>query len=170
MTMPNRPYGGYDNWGFQTRVGDNTQPPVVRPNDPLVGASASLSDKIGQLIDALGAVNNDASEQDNAEKKLGFASFFGSVYKRGNSIQSPLSIVLDTESRPVVDVWVKSSTTATFFVYGSVDGEVYRLTTSVSIPGPGEGEAHIGYSNAYKFNKIEVLNANDNQIEIVATR
>lgn len=135
---------------------------------------SQLMDKMDQLIDALGGINVNPPEQDHAgeETKTGLAALFSPVYKRGNSVQGPLSVILDTQGRPVVDVWIQSTAATTFLISGSVDGEHYRLATSIALNQPGE--AHVGYSNAYRYIKVEThpvqLNTADNAIEIVATR
>ena len=149
--------------------------PIVSPGIGVNAADLSrLMDKIDRLIDALGGINAAPPEQDNMgeEIKTGLAALFTPVYKRGNSVQGPLSVILDTAGRPVVDVWVRSTAVTTFLISGSVDGTYYRLATSVTLAQPGE--AHIGYSNAYRYIKVETdptkLNNADNAIEIVATR
>lgn len=164
---------GYNRMFMGVKVEDPGTPGVpgtgIKPSD-----LSRLMDKIDMLIDALGGMNTVPPEQDDAGEqiKTGLAALFSPVHKRGNSIQGPLSVILDTQGRPVVDLWVQSTAATTFLVSGSVDGTHYRLATSIALNQPGE--AHVGYSNAYRYIKVETsptqLNIADNAIEIVATR
>jgi len=146
-------------------------PPI--PNDKGLDLTQLIA-KIDQLIEAFGAMVSSSPEQNHADDQeaTGWMRLFGPVYNKGNSVQGPLSVILDTQGRPVVDVWVQSTAVTTFLISGSVDGQNYRLATSISLAQPGE--AHVGYSNAYKYIKVETdpskLNNADNSIEIVATR
>lgn len=141
--------------------GIKVDPPKYPGQPPNTIDLAPLLAKMDQLIEALG---------NNNKQMIELVTFFSPVHARGNSVQGPLTVVLDTEGRSVVDVWVKSSGPSTFIIYGSVDGNDYRQATSIVLPEPGE--AHIGYSNAYRYIKVETEapNVNNNEIEIVASR
>lgn len=153
--------------------GIKVDPPKYPGQPPNTIDLAPLLAKMDQLIEALRAVTYIGTDQDkgnNNEQMIELVTFFSPVHARGNSVQGPLTVVLDTEGRSVVDVWVKSSGPSTFIIYGSVDGNDYRQATSIVLPEPGE--AHIGYSNAYRYIKVETEapNVNNNEIEIVASR
>lgn len=90
----------------------------------------------------------------------------------GESKAAPLSVVLDLRGfrgRVMIEVWVKSSGEADFFIEGSADGRSFRRLYTLAVPGKG-GEAHDGYMNAYPLIRVRTEAANDNEIEIVAAR
>jgi len=59
---------------------------------------------------------------------------------------------------------VGSSVAATFEVFGSIDGEVYRKTLELAV-GAGEEKAFF-LDNAYRYVKISTADVGDNLIEI----
>ena len=84
----------------------------------------------------------------------------------------PLSVVLDLSGlagRTLVEIWVKSSHAADFYIEGSLDAFNFRHVGTLSVP-PGGGENHEGFMNAYPVIRVRTEAANDNEIEIVATR
>jgi len=92
-----------------------------------------------------------------------------SVYN--SSTAAALAVELDTGlygGRTTVEVWVKSSAAADFEVYGSRDGSNWRLVDTISLAGADED--HRGYQNAYRYIRVTTAAANDNEIEIVASR
>lgn len=102
-------------------------------------------------------------------KNLG--SFFKPLSAYQSSVASALSVTLDTGEyggRLNVEVWVKSSAAATFVVSGSKDGVNWRQTDTINLT--AAGEEHRGYGNAYRYIKVGTTAANDNEIEIVASR
>jgi len=99
------------------------------------------------------------------------AQFFKPISASDSSTGAPLTVILDTGEwggRIKVEVWVKSSGAADFIVSGSKDGIEYRKTDTISLT--SAGEEHRGYDNAYRYIKVETTAANDNEIEIVASR
>jgi len=87
------------------------------------------------------------------------------------SIAAPLTVDLDTGpygGRTIVEIWVSSSAAATFTVYGSRDNAHWREVDSITLT--GASEAHQGYSNAYRYIRVSTADANDNEIEITASR
>jgi hypothetical protein len=69
------------------------------------------------------------------------------------------------------DVWVKSarpSGSDTFNVYGSFDGENYRLIDSILCPADGVDNKHQSYANAYPYLGCGVASDYECEIEIVA--
>ena len=92
--------------------------------------------------------------------------------KNGESQAAPLVVAIDLRGfsgRVTVEVWVKSSDTADFFIEGSADGKNFRHLYTLSV-GSGGGENHDGYMNAYPVLRVRTEAANDNEIEIVAAR
>jgi len=93
-----------------------------------------------------------------------------SVYN--SSTASALSVSIDlssyTKGRSYIEVWVKSSAAADFNVYGSTDNASWRLIDTLSLS--ATGELHQGYFNAYPYIQVSTDAANDNEIEIVASR
>jgi len=90
----------------------------------------------------------------------------------GKSTAKPLVVALDLRglgARMTVEVWVKSSAAADFFVEGSANGQDFRKLYTLSVPGGG-GENHEGFMNAYPVIRVRTEAANDNEIEIVAAR
>ncbi len=71
--------------------------------------------------------------------------------------------------RVTVEVWVKSSAAADFFVEGSADGTNFRQLYTLSVPAGG-GENHEGFMNAYPVIRVRTEAANNNEIEVVAAR
>lgn len=105
---------------------------------------------------------------------LGFKNL-GEFYKPmrvyGSSIAAPLAVTLDTGEyggRLNVEIWVKSSGTADFNVFGSHDGISWRLSDTITLS--ATGEEHRGYSNAYRYIKVETSAVGNHEIEIVASR
>lgn len=98
-------------------------------------------------------------------------ALFGCQTASNTSTGAALTVNLDTGSyggRMNVEVFVQSSNTATFNVYGSVNGTDYRLVDTISIT--GAGSSHKGYNNAYRYIRVSTTAANDNTIEIAASR
>jgi len=95
---------------------------------------------------------------------------YNSAYN--SSTAAALSVTLDLsgldKGRSRIEVWVKSSAAADFNVYGSTDNASWRLIDTLSLS--AAGELHQGYFNAYPYIKVETTAANDNEIEIVASR
>jgi len=90
----------------------------------------------------------------------------------GKSQAAPLAVAIDLRGfrgRVTVEVWVKSSDAADFFIEGSADGRNFRHLYTLSVPAGG-GENHDGYMNAYPVLRVKTEAANDNEIEIVAAR
>jgi len=90
----------------------------------------------------------------------------------GKSLAAPLAVAIDLRGfsgRVTVEVWVKSSASADFFIEGSADGENFRHLYTLSVAAGG-GENHDGYMNAYPVLRVRTEAANDNEIEIVAAR
>jgi len=90
----------------------------------------------------------------------------------GESEAAPLAVAIDLRGfrgRVTIEVWVKSSGAADFFIEGSADGKNFRhlYTLSVAV---GGGENHDGYMNAYPVLRVRTETVNDNEIEIVAAR
>ena len=90
----------------------------------------------------------------------------------GKSEAAPLAVAIDLRGfrgRVTVEVWVKSSDVADFFIEGSADGKNFRHLYTLSVAAGG-GENHDGYMNAYPVLRVRTEAANDNEIEIVAAR
>ncbi len=90
----------------------------------------------------------------------------------GKSQAKALVTALDLRGlggRMTVEVWVKSSDAADFFVEGSANGQDFRKLYTLSVPGGG-GENHEGFMNAYPVIRVRTEAANNNEIEIVAAR
>lgn len=93
-------------------------------------------------------------------------------FASGRSEAQPLSVALDLSGlagRTLIEVWVKSSHAADFYIEGSIDALNFRHLGTVSVPSGG-GENHEGFMNAYPVIRVRTEAANDNEIEIVATR
>lgn len=96
---------------------------------------------------------------------------FQPLYAYNSSTAAPLSVTLDTGQyggRTIVEVWVKSSAAATFNVYGSIDGTNWRLVDTITLSAAGETTR--GYQNAYRYIQVSTTAANNNEIEVVASR
>lgn len=92
-----------------------------------------------------------------------------SIYN--SSTGAALTVMLDTGlygGRTIVEVWVSSSAAATFTVAGSRDGTNWRTVDTISLS--AAGEAARGYQNAYRYIQVSTTAANNNQVEIVASR
>ena len=92
--------------------------------------------------------------------------------RHGESQAAPLVVAIDLRGfsgRVTVEVWVQSSGAADFFIEGSADGKNFRHLYTLSV-GPGGGDNHDGYMNAYPVLRVSTEAANDNEIEIVAAR
>ena len=90
----------------------------------------------------------------------------------GKSTAKALVVALDLRGlggRMTVEVWVKSSGAADFFVEGSANGQDFRKLYTLTVPGGG-GENHEGFMNAYPVIRVRTEAANDNEIEVVAAR
>ena len=70
--------------------------------------------------------------------------------------------------RTNVEVWVKSSGAADFFLEGSVDGINWRSIETISLT--GAGERHEGYMNAKPLVRVWTGAENENEIELCASR
>ena len=85
----------------------------------------------------------------------------------------PLSVTLglgDAGGYSLKDIWVKSSGTGDFIVYGSYDGDNWRQIDEIAVPQGNRDNRHKGLQNAYPFIKVSTdLNA-INEIEIVASQ
>ncbi len=93
-------------------------------------------------------------------------------FSSGQSTAKALLTALDLRGlggRMTVEVWVKSSDAADFFIEGSVDGTNFRQLYTLSVPGGG-GENHEGFMNAYPVIRVRTQPANNNEIEVVAAR
>jgi hypothetical protein len=89
----------------------------------------------------------------------------------GKSKADALWVALDLRGiggRVTVEVWVKSSGAADFLVEGSVDGINFRPITTISLA--AAGQKHEGFVNAYPVLRVRTDAANDNEIEVVASR
>ncbi len=90
----------------------------------------------------------------------------------GKSQAKALMVALDLRGlggRMTVEVWVKSSAAADFFVEGSADGINFRRLYTLAVAGSG-GENHEGFMNAYPVIRARTETPNDNEIEVVAAR
>lgn len=86
------------------------------------------------------------------------------------STGAALSVTLDTGEygkRDVVEVWVKSSASATFTIQVSTDNTNWRTVGSIVLTAAGEQLR--GYKNAYRYIKVGTTAANNNEIEIAAS-
>lgn len=92
---------------------------------------------------------------------------FQPVYAR-DAAKGSVSVVLDTEGRSKVEVWVKSSGQAEFIVAGSADGEKWRQTDRLVLA--EAGELVQGYLNGYRWVRVSTDAPGDNEIEISACR
>jgi len=72
------------------------------------------------------------------------------------------------KGRMALEVFVKSSDAATFTLEGSANGTDFRVLDTIVLAAAGED--HRGYVNAYPVIKVRTADANDNVIEIVASR
>ncbi|MGQ9698286.1 MAG: hypothetical protein ACUVRO_09860 [Armatimonadota bacterium] len=95
---------------------------------------------------------------------------FAPLSAYGSSTGQALTVSLDTGmyGRTLVEVWIKSSATATFTVEASRDGTNWRMIDTITLS--AAGEEHRGYQNAYRHIRVSTNAANDNEIEIVASR
>jgi len=92
--------------------------------------------------------------------------------RQGESQAAPLAVAIDLRGfsgRVTVEVWVKSSGAADFFIEGSADGKNFRHLYTLSVDAGG-GENHDGYMNAYPVLRVRTEAANDSEVEIVAAR
>jgi hypothetical protein len=86
---------------------------------------------------------------------------------------NPLVVTLDAHAAggfPHKDIWVKSareSGSDTFNVYGSFDGENYRLIDTISCPTGSVNDKHQTYTNSYPFIGCGVSSDFECEIEIV---
>lgn len=90
----------------------------------------------------------------------------------GEGTAKALLVALDLRGlggRVTVEVWVKSSDAADFFIEGSANGVDFRNLYTLSVPAGG-GENHEGFMNAYPIVRVRTPAANDNKIEVVAAR
>jgi hypothetical protein len=92
------------------------------------------------------------------------------VFSRGTSKAGPLVVAIDLRQVGAVtlEVMVKSSVPATFYVEGSVDGVKWSAKDTLSLAAPGE--RHEGYMNAYPVVRVGTEDVGDHEIEIVAAR
>lgn len=84
---------------------------------------------------------------------------------------NPLSVTLDlgyTLGYSLRDIWVKSSGTGDFIVYGSYDGTNWRQIDEVTVPFGDRDNRHKGVQNSYPFIKVSTDLQAVNEIEIVA--
>lgn len=98
-------------------------------------------------------------------------TIFSPLSAYGSSTAAPLTVDLDTGpygGRTVVEIWVKSNGAATFNVYGSRNGVDWRLVDTITLT--AAGEAHRGYQNSARYIRVSTNAANDNMIEIWASR
>ncbi|MCL0035861.1 hypothetical protein M1N82_01650 [Dehalococcoidia bacterium] len=70
--------------------------------------------------------------------------------------------------RTDLEVWLKSSGAADFFLEGSVDGKNWRSIEIISLT--AAGERHEGYRNAYPVVRVWTTAGNENEIELCASR
>ncbi len=90
----------------------------------------------------------------------------------GKSESQPLDVVLDLRGlagRTLIEIWVKSSSAADFYIEGSIDGVNFRNLGTLAVPSGG-GENHEGFMNAYPVIRVRTEAPGDNEIEIAATR
>ncbi len=89
--------------------------------------------------------------------------------KHATSTGAVLSVTLDTGEAPKnnVEIFVKSDGIATFTISGSSDDTNFRKSTEINVIGPDFEKNH-GFSNAYRYVKVETTNVANNEIEIVA--
>lgn len=89
---------------------------------------------------------------------------------RNASVGAPLTVALDLREvgAVTVEVTVRSSVAATFYVEGSVDGVNWRVKDSLTLAAPGE--RHEGYMNAYPVVRVRTDDVGHHEIEIVAAR
>ena len=88
-----------------------------------------------------------------------------------SSVGAALTVDLDTGlygGRTNTEVWVQSSGAATFTVQGSRDNVNFRNTDTIVLA--VAGQAHRGYLNAYRYIRVTTPAANNNEIEIAASR
>lgn len=93
-------------------------------------------------------------------------------FTSGKSESQPLDAVLDLSGlagRALIEIWVKSSGAAVFYIEGSIDGVNFRNLGTLTVPSGG-GENHEGFMNAYPVIRVRTEATNDNEIEIAATR
>lgn len=67
-----------------------------------------------------------------------------------------------------LEVMVKSSVAATFYMEGSVNGTEWTVKDILALAAPGE--RHEGYMNAYPVVRVRTEDIGDHEIEIVAAR
>lgn len=142
-----------------------TEKELARPPESVFGNVMATGMMSIVLVSTIFAFQNVSSRNTSVE-----AYSPRSVYNK--SEQEPLEVVLDlsgVSGRSTVEIWVKSNDLADFLIEGSVDGVSFRGLGTIPIPAGG-GEAHEGFMNAYPFIRVRTEAANDNEIEIVATR
>ena len=85
------------------------------------------------------------------------------------ALPAALSIQLDARGlgANLKDVWVKSDGEATFYIYGSYDGEDLRLIDTLSVPVGELLSTHKTYHNAYPCIAVGTSAEASNEIEIV---
>ncbi|MEK7848933.1 MAG: hypothetical protein AAB270_08410 [Chloroflexota bacterium] len=92
------------------------------------------------------------------------------VYNRGTATAGPLTVAIDLREvgAATLEVMVRSSVAATFYVEGSVDGVNWTVKDTLTLAAPGE--RHEGYMNAYPVVRVRTEDVGDHEIELVAAR
>jgi len=91
--------------------------------------------------------------------------------RSSSAVINPLIVTLDTcnyGGLTLCEVWVKSDISATFDVYGSVDGDNWRWVDAITVPYNERTDRHQGYHNAYQHLKVITSDSGVNEIEIAA--
>lgn len=127
--------------------------------EQLLEKKEAVTEKAGSLVRSI-------SGAEAVEKTITDAYTPVSAYNMVSG--AGLSVTLDTGGRVTVEVWVKSDVVADFKVYGSSDGNRWRLVDTISLGSPGELSR--GYMNAYRWVKVETSAVGNNEIEITASR
>lgn len=92
------------------------------------------------------------------------------VSHKGRSAGDRLTVALDLRGVGAVtlEVMVRSSVAATFYMEGSVDGVDWTVKDTLTLAAPGE--RHEGYINAYPVVRVRTEDIGDHEIELVAAR
>jgi len=129
---------------------------------------AAILARLNMTLSALrDAITDAANPKDLKDLYDELAKLTTPISIHDSSTGAALTVSLEIGHRSFVEVWMKTSAAATFKVYGSTDNSNWRECDE--IPFTGAGELNNGYWNGYKYVRVSISDANNNEIEITAS-
>ncbi len=157
---------------YKLKVGKISLPfkKLYLTNTAQAGKSVSIIIGYGAFVDFI----NPSSEEKQSSILTKIETTLAEVQKLSTPVSvhdtstgAALTVSLEVGHRRFVEIWMKTSAAATFYVAGSKDNINWRDCDEIEFD--GAGELKNGYFNSDRYVKVSTTDANNNEIEITAS-